>query len=433
MKIAILGYGIEGQAAYDHWHEGNEITICDQNASIQLPDGVASQLGQDYLGGLDQFDLIVRSPNLHPRDIVAANGEAVLPKVTSNTNEFLKVCPTKNIIGVTGTKGKGTTSTLITKMLEADGHKVHLGGNIGIAPLELLKNSIQPDDWVILELSSYQLVDLHYSPTIALCLLLEPEHLDWHADLDEYIEAKSNLFRQQTTEDKAVYFSGNDYSVQIASAGNGQKIPYFSVPGALVKDNSVKIGDQAICQTSELKLPGRHNWQNVCAAVTVVWQITQNIEAMRSVLTTFAGLPYRIEFRAEKNGIRYYNDSFATGAPATIAAVEAVVEPKVLIVGGYDRMLPLENLAEFLKQQSSLRKVLVIGASSERLIRSLEAVGFDNFERSESKTMSEIVAQATALAQPGDAVLLSPAFASFDMFKNFEERGRMFNEAVETL
>jgi UDP-N-acetylmuramoylalanine--D-glutamate ligase len=156
MKIAIIGFGLEGQAAYDYWQAGNE--ICDLNLNLQAPEAAAVQLGEDYLAGLDQFDLVVRSPNPLPAQIIAANGEAVLEKITSNTNEFLRVCPTKNIIGVTGTKGKGTTSTLTAKMLEAAGKRVHLGGNIGIPALELLKADIQPEDWVVLELSSFQLI-----------------------------------------------------------------------------------------------------------------------------------------------------------------------------------------------------------------------------------------------------------------------------------
>src|SRR5512146_2216057 len=152
MKIAILGFGMQGRAAYEYWRDGNEITVCDENEGIVLPEGVRGKLGPDYLKGLDEFDLIVRSPSVHPKDIVAANSPAALAKVTTVTNEFFKVCPSRNIVGVTGTKGKGTTSTLIAKMLEADGKRVHLGGNIGTPPLDLLKNGIDTGDWVVLEL-----------------------------------------------------------------------------------------------------------------------------------------------------------------------------------------------------------------------------------------------------------------------------------------
>src|SRR3990167_6245451 len=159
-RIAILGYGAQGRSAYEYWNKPeNEITVCDQNESVELPADVNKQLGKEYLANLDQFDLIVRSPSVHPHDIAEANSPGVLEKITTVTNEFMKICPTRNIIGVTGTKGKGTTSTLIAKMLEASAgqrrQKVHLGGNIGTPPLDLLKNNIQPSDYVVLELANF--------------------------------------------------------------------------------------------------------------------------------------------------------------------------------------------------------------------------------------------------------------------------------------
>jgi UDP-N-acetylmuramoylalanine--D-glutamate ligase len=433
MKIAIVGYDLEGRASYDYFlAQGHQLEIRDQKTDIELPDGAASVLGEDYLNGLDRFDLVVRTAGLPPQKILDKN-PGIEGKITSQVNEFFKVSPTHNIIGVTGTKGKGTTSTLIAKMLEATGYEVQLAGNIGVAPLTIL-NKLSARSWVVLELSSFQLSDLQSSPQLAVCLLVEPEHLDWHGVMASYMAAKSNLFRYQTEQDTAIYFADNERSKTIVSAGQGRKVPYFAPPGAVVQDGTVVIDGQSICRTDELKLPGEHNWQNVCAAVTAVWQITQDVEALRSVLTSFAGLPFRIEFRAEKNGIRYYNDSFASNPPATMAAIAAIPEPKVLIVGGYDRGLPLEAFAEFLNtHQADLRKLLVVGASGDRLIEVLQDAGFKNFESSEAKTMSEIVQAATALAQPGDAVVLSPGFASYDMFKNFSERGQQFNEAVDAL
>ena len=186
MKIAILGYGLQGKSAYEFYNSpDNDITICDPVLPDNLPQGAKTQIGENYLKRLDAFDLIVRSPIVHPRDIVADNSPEILEKVTSNTNEFLKQCPTKNVIGVTGTKGKGTTATLVAKLLEGLGLRVHLGGNIGTPPLDLLKDNIADDDWVVLELANFQLIDLKYSPHIAVCLTVEPEHLDWHSDVDE--------------------------------------------------------------------------------------------------------------------------------------------------------------------------------------------------------------------------------------------------------
>ncbi|HTB48629.1 MAG TPA: UDP-N-acetylmuramoyl-L-alanine--D-glutamate ligase [Verrucomicrobiae bacterium] len=434
MKIAILGYGKQGQAAYNYWHDGQEVTICDKDETLELPAGALGQLGPSYLKNLGKFDLIIRSPSVHPRDIVAANTPTILEKVTTVTNEFLRVCPTKNVIGITGTKGKGTTSTLIAKMLEADGKQVHLGGNIGTPPLDLLEDSIQPDDWVVLELANFQLIDLTSSPHIAVCLMVTPEHLDWHKDSEEYFTAKSQLFVHQAATDIAVYYADNATSRQIASVSAGLKISYMAPPGAVVQGNQVIIDGQIICRTDELKLLGQHNWQNVCAAVTAVWNVTQNIEAMHSVLTSFSGLPYRIELRREIHDIRYYNDSYAAAPPAAIAAIEAIPGKKVMILGGFDRNLELTELAQALQRRADqLRAVLLIGASAERTASMLREHGVSNFTLSGAHTMATIVGEATDLAQPGDAVVLSPGFPSFDMFKNFEDRGQQFNAAVENL
>lgn len=437
MNIAILGFAGQGQSSYEYWNTPeNNITICDQDAALATPEGVKTQLGPQYLSGLDAFDLIVRTPILHPRDIVDANPETpdILDKVTSNTNEFFKACPTKNIIGVTGTKGKGTTSTLITRILESTGRRVHLGGNIGTPPLELLKADIRPDDWVVLELANFQLIDLKCSPPFAVCLMVTHEHLDWHEDFEEYVAAKQQLFINQRSDDTAVYYAKNDDSYSIAAASEGNLIPFFEEPGAIVQNGQISIGDTVICNTDELKLVGEHNWQNVCAAVTTVWQITQDTEAIRTAVMNFSGLPFRIEFRREVNGIKYYNDSFATGQGATAAAIAAVPEKKVMIIGGYDRMLNLDELANTaIKHQDAIRKILLIGASADRTAEVFTKHGFNNFMFCRAAAMPDIVRAATAEAQPGDAVVLSPSFASFDMFKNFEERGQKFNDAVSNL
>lgn len=437
MKIAIVGFAGQGKSSYDYWNTpDNQITICDQNPDLAVPQGAATQLGSDYLTGLDKFDLIVRTPILHPRDILAANPESpnILDKVTSNTNEFFRVCPTAHIIGVTGTKGKGTTSTLITHILQAAGKRVHLGGNIGTPPLELLAANITPDDWVVLELANFQLIDLKHSPVIGVCLMVSHEHLDWHEDMEEYIAAKQQLFMYQKSDNVAIYYAKDEVSESIAAASEGQLTPYYAKPGAYMDGDVIKCDNVAICKTSELKLLGTHNWQNVCAAVTAVWGITQDADTIKAAVTSFTGLPFRIEFRQEVNGIRYYNDSFATVQGATIAAIEAIPGQKVMIIGGYDRMLNLDGLAKaFVKNQSHIKKIVLIGAAGQRTADVLTKHGYTNFTLCAAKTMPEIVAAATKEAAPGDAVVLSPSFASFDMFKNFEERGNKFNEAVADL
>jgi UDP-N-acetylmuramoylalanine--D-glutamate ligase len=434
MKIAILGFAGQGQSAFEYWNrDGNELTICDRDENQAVPSGAQTKLGDNYLADLDQFDLLVRTPALHPRDIVTANPKSpnILEKVTTNTNEFFSVCPTKNVIGVTGTKGKGTTSTLIAKMLEAAGKRVHLGGNIGIPPLELLKNDIKPEDYVVLELANFQLIDLRYSPRLAVVLMVEPEHMDWHEDIEEYIAAKQQMFINQEENDIAVYYAKNENSVSVADASLGIQIPYFAEPGAVVANDAITIGDQIICGVNELKLLGRHNWQNVCAAVTAVWQVAPDASAIRQVSTTFTGLEHRLEFVADIDGTKYYDDSFGTTPETAMVAIEAFAQPKVVILGGSDKGASFEGLAQIVKK-NNVRQVIAIGERGPAITAALDKAGFTNVTKG-ADTMPAIVEQAKNAAQPGDVVLLSTACASFGLFKNYKDRGEQFQSAVKSL
>ena len=282
MKVALVGFEVEGRAAFQYWSNlGAQITICDRDLDKQIPEGVDRQLGDDYLKDLDRFDIVWRTAGINPEKILKEN-PGIEDKIATTMNEFLRVCPTKHVIGVTGTKGKGTTTTLITKMLEANGKEVFLGGNIGLSPFEFLPK-LNGDSHVVLELSSFQLSDMKLSPSMAVCLTVVPEHLDWHRDMEDYILAKAHLFDHQSPEDIAIYYAKNDISERIADHSPGTKIPYFVSPGAYVENGIVIIDGNKICQTDELKLLGQHNWQNVCAAVTAVWQISQNVEPLHSV------------------------------------------------------------------------------------------------------------------------------------------------------
>jgi len=432
MKVAILGYGEQGRSAYEYWKsQGAEITICDQSETLELPLDVDKHQGETHLNHLDAFDLIVRSPFVKPADIVAANTPEIAEKVTTVTNEFFRVCPAKNIVGVTGTKGKGTTSTLIAKMLEADGKRVHLGGNIGIPPLDLLKNNIQPDDWVVLELANFQLIDLQYSPHIAVCLMVVPEHLDWHRDVNEYYTAKTQLFRHQTPDDFAIYYAANEDSKRIASTGKGWLIPYMERPGAFVENEQIVVDNQPVCSVRDLKLLGQHNWQNACAAITAFWKVSQNLEAIRQVLTTFSGLEHRLEFVREVNDVKYYDDSFGTTPETAMVAIQAFGQPKVVILGGSDKGASYDELAKVVAT-SNVRHALTIGKMGPKIAEALIAAGYDN-GMSGGGTMKDIVDEAAKLAEPGDVVLLSTACASFDMFKNYKDRGEQFRSAVMAL
>lgn len=432
MKIAIVGYGLQGQSAYNYWRSpDNEITVCDRDEGLELPEDVSRQLGVYYLHRLGRFDLIVRSPSVHPQDIVTQNSIDILSKVTTVTNEFIRVSPSRNIVGVTGTKGKGTTSSLIAKMLEAAGITVHLGGNIGIPPLDLLKNDIEPEDWVVLELANFQLVDLQVSPHIAVCLMVVPEHLDWHLNTDEYYNSKSQLFCHQTSDDFAIYYGKNENSKRIASAGNACKVPYMDKPGAVVENGNIAIDGQIVCQTSEVNLLGSHNLENACAAVTAVWKITQNIEAMKQVLKTFAGLEHRLELVRELDGVKYYDDSFGTTPETAIVAMQAFNEPKILILGGSDKGASYYELAQAIKNDN-VRKVLLIGDQADHIQDALVEAGYNDFMPG-GDNMSEIVNTACSLAQTGDVVLLSTGCASFGMFKNYKDRGEQFQATINSL
>lgn len=431
MKIAILGFDVEGKASYDYFSRSeHEITILDRNPEVAIPEGVDSVLGDTYLDNLNRFDLIVRTAGLNPKLILEKN-PSVADKITSHINEFLRVSPTRNIIGVTGTKGKGTTSALITSVLEAAGKTVHLGGNIGLPPLTF-NNQLYSDSWVVLELSSFQLIDLKTSPHIGVCIMVVPEHLDWHDDIEEYYQAKSQLFAHQSQEDIAIYFSQNDVSKSIATASPGKKIPYYDKPGAYVHSDSIKIDGHTICKTSELKLLGKHNWQNVCAAITAVWQVTQDVDSMRKVLTSFTGLPHRLELIRELDGVKYYDDSFGTAPETAIVAVQAFKQPVIAIMGGRSKGIPFDKLGEIVSKEPNLKNVITIGETGPEIAESLKSNGFDQIVEGE-KSIDEIVKQAQKLAEPGDIVLLSAASTSFDMFKNYKDRGEKFTEAVKLL
>lgn len=430
MNIAIVGFDLEGRSSYEYFSRlGHTITICDQKTDIDIPKDAVSALGDAYLDNLDRFDLIVRTAGLHPQKILAKN-PGVSTKLTTQVNTFFHASPTRNIIGVTGTKGKGTTSTLITKMLEAAGKHVHLGGNIGVPPLSFI-GKLKEDSWVVLELSSFQLIDLQYAPRIGVCLMVVPEHLNWHEDMDEYVGAKSRMFALQTNNDIAIPFAENELSRTIASAGNAQQIPYFAEPGAHIVDDNIVIDNQIICPTSDLKLLGAHNWQNVCAAVTVVWQITQDVKAMHKVLTSFSGLEHRLEFVREINGVKYYDDSFGTTPETAAVAIQSFTEPKVVILGGSDKGAEFDGLAQVVKD-SHVRQAVIIGDTGPKIIEALQKVGFGDISLG-GKTMESTLQTCQKHAQSGDVVLLSTGCASFGMFKDYKDRGNQFKQIVQAL
>lgn len=432
--VALIGYGIENQASYRYFDaRGAIITICDQNSSLELPEGSQGQLGDEYLDNLDRFDVIVRSVGIPPSVILDPN-PGVGDKITTAVNIFFEECKTP-ILGVTGTKGKGTTTTLIHKILEAAGKKSLLAGNIGLPMLDILDQA-QNCDIVALELSSFQLSDLRHSPHIAVCLMVVPEHLNWHADMDDYKGAKQNMFRYQKSDDVAIFNALSRDSQEIAAVSPATNKLSYAVPDDDSNDYDVYVsGDaiyyrgQEICKISDVKLLGRHNLQNVCAAIAATWDmIDGNTEAVKSALASFTGLEFRLELIREFEGVRYYNDSFSTTPETAIAALRSFEEPKVVILGGSDKGIPFDELVSEVTK-NNVKHVISIGDTASAIATKLQKLGYDNITLG-LKSMPEITTKAHELADSGDIVLLSTGCASFDMFKDYKDRGNQFNQAV---
>lgn len=424
-KVAILGFGTEGKSAFNYFQKrGAEVEIREEDKSIELPEGVVAVTGETYLDDLDKYDVVVRSPGVNPGKIKT---NAV---VTSVTKEFFANCPSP-IIGVTGTKGKGTTSTLIALILKAAGKTVHLGGNIGVPALDFLAD-VKPDDIVVLELSSYQLDDLNQSPHIAVGLMIASDHLQYHKTRDEYIKAKSHIFTFQKSNDVAVYFAQNTDTTGIAEKSKGQKRPFFDEDWTHIKGGELWFKDQKVCRLSEIGLLGSHNLQNIAAAINATVDYAGHMDVIANVLTKFKGLAHRLEFVGEHNGVRYINDSYGSVPEATQAAVEAFKEPVVLILGGYDKGNDMSDLCQYIAKNKRVHTVLLVGNTTDKIKQLLDKAEYKSYKFG-FKSMAEVVLAAAKSADKGDVVLLAPGTSSFDMFKNFEDRGVQFKQAVNGL
>jgi UDP-N-acetylmuramoylalanine--D-glutamate ligase len=424
MNIAILGFGVEGQSAYSYYHAkypNAQFTIYDNNSEPKNP----IPLGAQFVGGVKNFkditaDVAVKTPAIPPWN-VEVSGE-----VTTITREFLKKCPAP-VIGVTGTKGKGTTSSLIKSILDAAGKKTWLVGNIGIGALDVL-NQVSPNDIVIYELSSFQLWDIDVSPHVAVVLGIEPEHLDVHKDFDDYVTAKSHIAEYQNASDIVIYNHTNTHSVQIAQKSAGAHIPYLHELGAYMMDDYFFFDKQKLCKTDVLQIPGNHNKENACAAIAAAWPWVKDASLIQKGLASFEGLPFHIELIRESDGIKYYNDSFSTAPAATHVALQSMSCPVVLIAGGYDRGYNYEEMAKVIKDQQNIKKTLLIGQTGPRIAEFLPQESYEIID-----DFQDTIRRAQEIAIEGDAILLSPGFASFDMFPNFTARGQVFNELVEKL
>ena len=387
---------------------------------------------------LTDYDVIFRSPGVRRLTPELVDAEKNDVTITSQTKLFFDLCPCP-IIGVTGTKGKGTTSTLTYNMLKEAGMDAYLGGNIGVPPLTFL-DALQPSSIVVLELSSFQLQDLTKSPHIGVMLMVTSEHLDHHATVEEYIDAKRNLLRFQTSDDFAIvnrdYPASNEsdiltdgklfYVSRERETNNG----CFALNGKIiVKKND---NDDEIIDISEIALPGRHNLENVCAAVMAARLANVSKKYIVEVLETFTGLPYRLELVSEINGVKYYNDSFSTTSETAIAAIEAFDRPKILILGGSSKGSDFTQLGKVIRESDSIKAIIGIGDEWQTI---KDETGISNQNSKVllvegAQDMKTIVQAASKIAKSGDIVLLTPACASFDMFKDYKDRGEQFKKEV---
>ncbi len=417
-KIAILGFGREGRVLFKFLRkEGvstSQITLCDK--SLIEVQGCVTQIGEHYLKNLEQFDLVFKSPGIPTKlpEIQRALRRGVV--LSSPTNLFFDLCK-GTIIGVTGTKGKGTTSTMLYTILRSAKKRAFLLGNIGRPALEHV-GKIQNGDLVVMELSSFQLQHLKKSPHVAIVLDVTQDHLDHHKSVKEYRNAKANIVRYQKRRDVAILDKDSVITRSFARYAGG-KICYFGAKETMG------------IASSDLAVPGLHNLKNASAAALAARHLGVSRKIILKGLKKFKGNEHRLEFVAKKDGVRFYNDSAATNPDSTIAALRAFTGPKVLIVGGKNKGFSYRKLAgEIIKNDT--RGVVLLGETRELLFTELKRLRDREFLKKVfmATTLLEAVAHARGVARSGDVVLYSPAAASFDMFRDYDERGKCFKKLV---
>jgi len=477
-NIGVLGAGVEGMETvrYLVTHGFKNVTLFDRNENMNVDLSadffrpvaelkskpelgtplVQKVFGSDYLSRAEDCDVVFRSPGVDLKKLDGLRKRKV--RIISATRYFFEKCPCP-IIGVTGTKGKGTTSTLIYLMLKEAGRDVYLGGNIGESPLKFL-DGLKADSLVVLELSSFQLQDLDRSPQVAVLLGVTSEHLDYHNDQDEYWEAKAALVKHQKPEDFVVlnldYESSEFYEKQTPaqkilvstqkSDGDGV---HLSGP-MIVNCTSPKPGSaggaggtcEMICSSKKVALIGKHHLENILPAVTVARHFGVTVQQIQKVLTSFKGLPHRLQEVAVVGDVRYFDDSISTTSETSIAAVRAFDQPVVLIAGGSEKNADYTDWGIALQQATNLKCVVLAGMGpvTDRMAKSLHSAEITLNSRGLGRhyplevvrcsEFEEAVRKAHDKAAPGDVVVLSPAAASFDMFKNYKERGDMFKNLV---
>ena len=432
--VGILGFGIEGKSTLRYLvRKGiREIVVMDKNP-VELPELPADVhvkifSGEKYMDGLKNAVTVVRSAGVYPLQKEIFHFQMNGGALTSQIEIFLKETKSRSVVGVTGTLGKGSTVSMIRHALNACGIPSEIGGNFGVPALDLLENET-PDRISILELSSFQLMTMPVSPHVAVVLRVSTEHLDWHKSVEEYRDAKANLVRWQKRGDFCVYIRDAEPSAAIARESGAQKLCYGSRDAdAVFSSDSLKI-DGCTLKLADCKKIGSFQLENMAAALLAVKALGADVPTALQSLKNYESLKFRMEFKGEKKGIVFYNDSYATRPDATMAAVKSMNRPFALILGGSEKNADFSELARTLAGIKNLKRIALIGATAERMQDALRQVE-TSMPMKIFSGLDEAFADACSVGN-GGAVLLSPACASFGLFKNYKARGEAFDKLVD--
>lgn len=438
-KIAVLGLGVSNRPLVRLLLEyGCDVVGCDRTPREKLDaevlelekTGCKLHVGDTYLEGVEA-DILFRTPGMHPGNPAIEALRSRGAQVTSEMEVFFEVCPC-TILAVTGSDGKTTTTTLISEMLKAAGKTVWLGGNIG-TPLLPLVRKMRHSDFAVVELSSFQLMDMTRSPHRAVVTNLAPNHLDVHKDMAEYVEAKKNIFRYQDENDLLILNADN--AITASFRGNGET-RFFSRQGkahVCLEDGVICRGGKKVLPVSDILIPGVHNVENYMAAIAMVEGLVED-ETIRHVAKTFGGVEHRIELVRVKDGVKFYNDSIASSPSRTIAGLRSFRQKVILIAGGYDKHIPYDVLGPEIC--AHVKKLFLGGATGGKIRAAVEnCPEYDptTLEIKDCGNFALAVRAAAAAAEDGDIVLMSPASAAFDQFKNFMVRGEFYKKLVKEL
>ena len=436
-KIVVLGLGVSNRPLVRLLLEFScDVTGCDKTPRENLDEevlelerlGCKLSVGEHYLESLSA-DIVFRTPGMHPGNPAIAKLQEKGAEVTSEMEVFFEVCPCTKI-AVTGSDGKTTTTTLVSEMLKAAGHKVWLGGNIG-TPLLPLVRQMKETDFAVVELSSFQLMDMRRSPHVALITNLAPNHLDIHKDMDEYVESKKNIYRFQDATDILVVNADNDITAPLQGPGTTHAFSRAGKDARVRLENGIIFRDGTpVLDKQDILLPGEHNVENYMAAIAVVEGLVED-ETIRQVAKTFGGVEHRIELVRVKDGVRYYNDSIASSPSRTMAGLRSFPEKVILIAGGYDKHIPYDVLGPEIC--THVKKLFLCGATAPQIRAAVENCSGQKPEMTDCGKFEAAVKAAAAAAEAGDVVLMSPASASFDEFKNFAVRGNFFKKLIMEL